>query len=175
MKKVGLIVKEVSQTRIKNSFKDSNAVFVIKYSGLSSPDMSGLRQTLKTTKANLFVVKNSVARRALQESGLEPLVKSIDGPCGIVFAKDEPVSASKALCDFVKDHEKLVLEGGYLQDRVLEKKDIEALAKLPSKEVLRHQVVCALNAPIAGLAMTLNQLLVKLVICLDQIKQKKPQ
>jgi large subunit ribosomal protein L10 len=175
MKKVGLIVKEVSQARIKNSFKDSNAVFVIKYSGLSSPDMSGLRQTLKTSKANLFVVKNSVARRALSESGLESLVKSIDGPCGIVFAKDEPVSASKALCDFVKDHEKLVLEGGYLQDRVLVKKDIEALAKLPSKDVLRHQVVCALNAPIAALAMTLNQVLVKLVICLDQIKQKKPQ
>jgi large subunit ribosomal protein L10 len=173
MKKIGLIVKEVSQNRIKNSLKDSTALFVIKYSGLSSPDVTSLRQALKSSKANMFVVKNSVARRALKDAGLEAMIKSIDGPCGLVFAKDEPVSASKALCNFVKDHEKLGLEGGYLQDKVLERKDIEALAKLPSKEVLRAQVVSALNSPVSNFVMVLNQLLVKFVICLDQIKEKK--
>jgi large subunit ribosomal protein L10 len=119
------------------------------------------------------VVKNSVARRALKSSGFEGIIKNIDGPCGLIFIKEEPVGVSKVLCNFVKDHEKLKLEGGYLQDRVLEKKDIEAMSKLPSKEILRGQVVVVLNSPIAGLVTTLNQLLVKFVICLDQIKQKK--
>jgi large subunit ribosomal protein L10 len=173
MKKIGLIVKEVSENRIKNTLKNSDAVFVIKYSGVSSPDLSSLRQTLKGTRASLFVVKNSVARRALKDSGLENLIKTIEGPCGLVFVKDEPVAVSQALCNFTKDHEQLKLEGGSLKDKILEKKDIESMSKLPSKEVLRAQVVGALNSPISGLVITLNQVLAKFVICLDQIKQKK--
>jgi large subunit ribosomal protein L10 len=91
----------------------------------------------------------------------------------LVFVKDEPVAVSQALCNFTKDHEQLKLEGGSLKDKILEKKDIESMSKLPSKEVLRAQVVGALNSPISGLVITLNQVLAKFVICLDQIKQKK--
>ena len=174
MKKLGLIFKEVSENRIKDTLKKSGAFFVVQYSGVASPDLSTLRQALKNSEARLFVVKNSIARRALKSSGLESIIKSIEGPCGLIFIKDEPVGASKVLCNFVKDHEKLKLEGGYLQDKVLEKKDIEDMSKLPSKEILRGQVVMALNSPIAGIVTTLNQLLVKFVICLDQIREKKP-
>jgi len=173
MKKIGLIVKEVSENRIKNTLKSAEAVFIIKYSGLSSSDMSSLRLTLKGSKANLFVVKNSIARRALKSSGLDALVKNIDGPCGLIFVQDEPVAASKIICDFSKDHEKMKLEGGSLKDKLLEVADIQFMAKLPSKDVLRAQVVMTLNAPISGLAIVLNQILAKFVICLDQIKQKK--
>jgi large subunit ribosomal protein L10 len=173
MKKLGLLFKETSGSRIRNSLKESNAVFIIKYSGLSSPDLSSLRKALKGSAANLFVVKNSVARRAFKDSGLEPLVESIEGPCGLVFAKEEPVGASRALCNFLKEHEQLKLEGGALKDKFLEKKDIEYMARLPFKEVLRAQVVMALNSPISGLVITLNQILAKFVYCLEQIKQKK--
>jgi large subunit ribosomal protein L10 len=173
MKKISLIFKETSENRIKNTLKDSDGVFVIKYSGVSSPDLCSLRQTLRASRASLFVVKNSVARRALKNSGLETLVKNIDGPCGLIFVKDEPVAVSQVLCNFTKEHEKLKLEGGSLNDKIIEGKDIELMSKLPSKDVLRAQVVGALNAPISGLVMTLNQVLVKFVICLDQIKQKK--
>ena len=173
MKKIGLIFKEASETRIKKTLKDSDAVFIVKYSGISSPDLCSLRQSLKTTRASLFVAKNSVVRRAFKDSGLETLIKNIDGPCGLVFVKDEPVAVSQALCNFTKDHEQLKLEGGSLKDKIIEKKDIEFMAKLPSKEVLRAQVVGALNSPISGLVITLNQVLAKFVYCLDQIKQKK--
>ena len=173
MKKLGLLFKEVSESKIKLSLKESNALFIVRYSGLSSPDLSALRQNLKGSNARLFVVKNSVARRALKSSGLETLIKSVEGPCGLVFVKDEPVGTSKVLCNFQKEHEPLKLEGGFLKDKVLEKKDIEALAKLPSREVLRAQVVMTLNSPISGLVITLNQILVKFVYCIDQIRHKK--
>jgi large subunit ribosomal protein L10 len=175
MKKLGLLFKETSENRIKDTLKDSGAVFIIKYSGVSSPDLSALRRGLKISHATLFVTKNSVARRALKSSGLEGLIKSVEGPCGLVFAKDEPVGTSKVLCNFTKDHEQLKLEGGFLEDRLLERSDIEALAKLPSREVLRAQVVMVLNSPISGLVITLNQILAKFVYCLDQIRQKKPK
>lgn len=173
MKKLGLLFKETSERRIKDTLKDSSAILVIKYSGLSSPDITALRRNLRGSNSSLFVVKNSVARRALADSGLENLIKSIEGPCGLIFSKDEPVDASRVLCDFAKEHEQLKLEGGSLKDRLLEKKDIESLAKLPTKDALRAQVVCALNSPISGLAIALNQVLAKFVYCLDQIKQKK--
>jgi len=173
MKKIGLIFKETSENRIKSTLKDSDAVFIVKYSGVSSPDLCSLRLTLKGSRASLFVVKNSVARRALKDSSLEPLLKNIDGPCGLVFIKDEPVAASRVLCNFTKEHEQLKLEGGTLKDKIIEKKDIEHMSKLPSKEVLRAQVVGALNSPISGLVITLNQVLAKFVICLDQIRQNK--
>ncbi len=176
MKKIGLLVKEISENRIKNTIKESNAVFIIRYSGLSSPDLSALRQNLKNSKANLFVVKNSITRRALAGAGLELLVKSVDGPCGLVFVKDEAVDTSKVLYNFSREHEQLKLEGGILKDakiQLLERKDIESMACLPSKDVLRAQVVMQLNSPIWGIVFTLNQIIAKFVYCLEQIKQKK--
>jgi large subunit ribosomal protein L10 len=174
MKKIGILFKETSQNRIKDSLKSSRALFVVKYSGVASPALSALRQNLKGTDATLFVVKNSVAQRALKDAGLDSLIKTIQGSCGLVFVKEEPVSVSRVLCNFSKGHEQLKLEGGFLKDRVLEKKDIESMAKIPSKEVLRAQVVMILKSPISGLVLTLNQILARFVYCLEQIKQKKP-
>ena len=173
MKKISLVFKETSENRIKAYLSEANAVFIIKYPGISAPDMSALRQNLRGSKASLFVVKNSIARRALTSSGREALLKTVDGPCGFVCVKEEPVAVSKALMDFLKTHEHLKIEGGFLEDRILEKKDIEALSKLPSREVLLTQVVCTLNAPIVNLVMTLHQTLARFVICLDQVRQKK--
>ena len=173
MKKLGLIVREVSESRIKNSLKDSESVFVVKYSKLSSPDLSALRQSLSAHQAGLFVVKNSITRRALKAMALESLIKYIEGPCGLVFIKEDPAGISRLLTDFSKDHENLKIEGGFLKDQILEAKDIQVLAKLPSKEVLRAKVAMAIKSPITGLVMTLHRVLGKFVICLDQIRQKK--
>lgn len=173
MKKIGQLIKETSENRIKNSFKSSKGLIIIKYTGVSSPDMSTLRKTLRGSGSDLFVVKNSIAKRAMKDLGQADLVKSIETPCGMIFFKDEPVDTSRILCAFRKEHEKLVLEGGLLQDKLLTLKDIEVMSTLPSKEALRAKVVVTLNAPISKLAIVLNQTLKKFVYCLDQIKQSK--
>lgn len=173
MKKIGVIFREASEARIKDGIKQSDSFFLVKYSGVSSPDLCNLRMSLRGVSAELFVLKNSIARRALKDYGGEELVKKIDGPCGIVFYKDEPVAASKVLFEFAKGNEKLKLEGGFLDKKVISQKEIETLAKLPSKDVLRAQVVMALKSPMIRLAMTLNGNLQKLVMCLEQIKSKK--
>jgi len=173
MKKIGLVIKEASEKRIKENLKDASGVFVIMYSGVSSPDMSGLRQSLKLAKADLFVVKNSVARIALKSSGLETLLPVVQGPCGLVFTKEEAADISKVLYNFAKEHNNLKLEGGCLKDKIISGKDIETMAKLPGKDMLRAQVAGALKSPINGLVFVLSGTLKKLVICLDQIKQKK--
>lgn len=173
MKKVGQLVREASESRIKDAFKVSQGLIILKYSGVSSPDMSSLRKSLKGAGADLLVVKNSIARRAMKDLGLEGLIPSVQTPCGMVFFKEEPVDTSKILCAFRKEHEKLLLEGGMLQDKVLSLKDIEVMSTLPSKDVLRGKVVVALNGPIAKFVIVLNATLKKFVVCLDQIRQKK--
>lgn len=173
MKKLGLLFKETSEKLIKSNLKESESFFIINYAKVSGPGMNTLRQSLKNVRASLFMVKNSVARRALKDVKLDSLAESIEGPCGLVFLKDEPVSASRILCDFSRSHELLKLRGGFLEDRFLDKKDIEALSRLPSKEVLRAKAVMALKSPIFGIVMVLNQTLKKFVYCLEQVRQKK--
>lgn len=175
MKKIGVIVKEISEKKIKSSLKDADSFFVVKYSGLSSLDLTALRMSLKGVRANLFVVKNTVARRVLKDTGCDSMIKNVEGPCGFIFSKEEPVEASKVLCNFSKEHEKIKLEAAFLQDKVLTEDDIKAMAKLPGKEALRAQLVYVLNTPISGLAMVLNQTLKKFVVCLEQIRKKKEE
>jgi large subunit ribosomal protein L10 len=173
MKKIGLIVKEVSESRIKESIKQSGSFLIVKYSGVSSPDMCNLRMALRAVDADMFVVRNTIARRAVKEFGGDQLLALVEGPCGFVFFKDEPVAASKVLFGFAKDHDKLKLEGGLLRDKVLNTKDIESMAKMPSKEILRAQVVMTLKSPINGIVGVLKGNLRKFVRCMEQIKQKK--
>lgn len=173
MKKIGTIFKEASESLIKDNLKQSESVFILKYSGISSSDLSSLRLSLRNAKAKLFVVKNTVAKRAFKDTSYESLINLVDGPCGVVFIGDEPVDTCKILYTFSRGHENLKIEGGFLRDKIIEKKDIERLSRLPSKDILRAQVVVTLNAPISKLARVLNQTLRKFVYCLDQIKNKK--
>ena len=173
MKKIGLIVKEVSESRIRESIKQSGSFLIVKYSGVSSPDMSNLRIALRAVDADMFVVRNTIARRAIKDFGGEQLTAMVEGPCGFVFFKDEPVEASRVLFGFAKDHDKLKLEGGLLRDKILNNKDIEHLAKLPSKEVLRAQVVMTLKSPINGIVGVLKANLRRFVWCMAEIKKQK--
>src|SRR3989338_11284194 len=173
MKKLGLLFRETLEDSIKKRLKESDSIFIIKYSKLSSPNLTALRQSLRGINASLFVAKNSITRRALKDAKLDDLVKSVEGPCGLVFAKGELVDTSRTLYNFYREHEQLKLECGLIKDKFLDKKDIETLARLPSKEVLRAQVVMSLKSHISGLVYVLKQALTKFVYCLDQIKNKK--
>jgi len=173
MKKIGLIVKEVSESKIKKSIEQSGSFLVVKYEGVSSPDMSILRMALSAIDADMFVVRNTIARRAVKNFAGDDVLKLVDGPCGFVFFKDEPVAASRVLFDFVKDHNKLKIEGGFLKDKILTVSDVERMAKLPSKEALRAKTVMVLKSPIFGIVGVLKGNLRKLVWCMEQIKQKK--
>ena len=173
MKKLGLVFKETAQKAVQDNLKKAEAFFILTYSNLSGPDMTTLRQSLRDTQATLFVMKNSVARRAFKSAGLENMAKLIEGPCGLVCVREEPVSVSKVLYNFHKAHEGLKLEAGFLQDKLLNKEDIVVLAKLPSQGVLRQQLAGILYSMLSGLVYTLKGNLNKLVYSLEDLKNKK--
>lgn len=173
MKKLGLIFKETSEELIKNRLKDSESLIVLSYAKISGLDLGLLRLSLRNANAKMLMVKNSVARRALKDSEAQGLVGVIDGPCGLIFVGEEPVNASKVLCEFIKTHELVKLCGGLMREKILASADFEALAKLPTRDVMRAKAVSTLKSPLFGLVMVLNSTLKKIVVCLEQIKNKK--
>ena len=172
MEKIGELIKKSSEDEIGNYLKEANSVLVVGYSGLSGPDMNNLRTSLHTHKSKLFVVKNSISKRVLNSHGLEEFSKMLQGPCGLIFVKDDIIAASKIIYNFAKEHETFKIEGGILKNRVLNKADITTLASIPGKEVLYTKIAVGMKAPVFGLVNVLNATLKKLVIVLEQIKNK---
>lgn len=170
---IGNFVRGSLVEGLKEEIGKSESIFVVQYSGLASNQMSNLRKALRSNQSRLLVTKNTLIRRALagaQAQGLEPL---IDGQVALIFGYSDIAAASKALTAFVKENQSLVLKGGVFRSRILSKEDINAIAKLPSREVLLGQLVAVLMSPLSGLVYTLKGNLNKLVVVLNQIKEKK--
>lgn len=136
--------------------------------------MTRLRRRVKESQADYLVAKNTLIKRALAQTRKDGSLESLlQGPTGLCFAYGDPVAVAKALNDLVRETRILTIKGGWLQGRVLTASDVEALAQLPPREVLLAQVLGTLQAPIAGLATVLAGTVRKLVVALDQIRQKK--
>lgn len=148
-------------------------MFVIDYSGVTAADLNILRGSLRQVSAKMLVSKNAIIRRALTGTDSESIVQFIEGPCSVVFSKEDPAAAVKILYDFRKGHEKMKLRGGLLKDKVLDGPAIEALAKLPGRDVLIAKAVGAIKAPLYSFVFVLNENLRKLVTALEEIRKKK--
>jgi len=159
---------------IQDNIKDIPGLFIIDYSGVSGPDMNTLRDSLKKTKGTMLVAKNSIIKRAFSgTTGSEGISALIQGPCSVVFAKDDPAASAKVLYDFRKVHESLKFKAGLLKDKVLDASAIEALAKLPSRNVLIAKAVCTIKSPLSSLVFVLSANMRKLLYALEEVKKKK--
>ena len=172
--KLGKFFRNAVTEKLKKDIEKSDSLFVLRYSSLSSPQMTLLRYILKQEgKSSLLVSKNSLIRRALKDARIEGLDSFCEGPTALVFGLQDIARISKLLTKFAKENQNLILKGAYYQGSVLKPKDIESIAKLPSKDVLIAQAVSAIKAPLTGLVWTLQGILNKLVVVLGQIKDKK--
>ncbi|GHF87738.1 large subunit ribosomal protein L10 [Amycolatopsis bartoniae] len=136
---------------IADSFRGSSAAVVTQYNGLSVSQLSQLRRALGTS-AKYRVAKNTLVKRAAQDAGLEGLEELFVGPTAIAFVEGEPVDAAKALRDFAKDNNALVIKGGYMDGRALTVDEINQLADLDSREVLLAKAAGAFKAKLSQAA-----------------------
>ncbi len=140
---------------LRGIFAESGGVVVTHYAGLTVADMTALRTKLGAVGARFKVVKNRLAKRALEGLPGEGAASLFTGPVGIAFAKD-PVAVSKAAVDYAADNENLVLVGGILGASILDDEGVKQLAKMPSIEELRAKLLGVLNAPAGKFVRTLN-------------------
>ena len=143
--------KEVEIKALNERFSNDELVVVTHYSGLTVADLSELRGKLREGDAEFKVTKNSLAKLALKGTKFEQISDMFTGPTGVATSKDS-VAAAKAAYNFAKDNEKLVILGGALGAKLLDAKEIEALAKLPSLDEIRSKLVGLLVAAPTKLA-----------------------
>jgi large subunit ribosomal protein L10 len=126
------------------------------YRGLSTLELTSLRRTLRAAGIEYRVVKNTLARLAVQQAGWEDLSGLFTGPVAVAFGHDEISGPARVLADYIRTNKsELSIKGGFLGDRPLSPEDVKEIANLPSKEVLLAKVLGGMQAPISGLARCL--------------------
>lgn len=147
--------KAESMEVLKGIFAESGVVVVTHYSGLTVAEMTELRGKLREQGATLKVIKNRIAKKALDGARGEEGDALFTGPVAIAYSPD-PVGASKAAVDYAKDNEKLVIIGGIMDETVLDAAGVQALAKLPSLDQLRGKLIGLIQAPATKVAGVLQ-------------------
>ena len=168
--------KTAAIAEIVENINESEAVLVVDYRGLSVTQASDLRTALRETDATLVVAKNTLTGRAVAEIGesAEPLREFLAGPTALTYVKGDVAAAAKAITTFAKDNGDLpAFKGGVLDGKGLSPDEIQAIAKLPSRQALYGQLVGLVASPVSGLARSLGGLLGGLAIALGEVNAKK--
>lgn len=138
-------------SELQGTFGDVEAIVVTQNAGLTAAQVTELRVKMRNEGVDFKVSKNRLALRALKGTRFEGIGHMLKGPVGIATSKD-PVAAAKVAANFAKDNDKLIVIGGAMGDKILDKSGIEALSKLPSLDQLRGTLVGLLQTPAQRIA-----------------------
>ena len=147
------VVAEVTEKLAK-----ADAVLLTEYRGMTVAQLASLRRALRPIGAEYKVYKNTLVRRAADEAGFADLNEQLVGPTAITFVTGDVAAAAKALRDFGRTNPLLVIKGGALGTKVVSDADVQALADLPSRDVLLAQLAGAFQAPMTKMAGLLQAL-----------------
>lgn len=173
MKESKLALKQQIVNEIKEAVQNSKSVTIVEYRGLNVEQVTDLRNQFRAANTSYKIYKNTMVALALQELGFEGYEEYLKGPNGFVFSNEDMVQGPKITSEYAKKNDKLVIKAGLLDGKILTSKEVEALAKLPSREVLVAMALGGLNAPISGFANVLQGVIRKLVYAVDAIKEKQ--
>lgn len=172
--KIGELYRNFVSLELKRRLNECPDVFLLNYKKLKSAEMTQLRKNLKSTGAEILVIKNSFMRKIFQETNRPAqAVSMIEGPTAVVFARKDPIATSRALVNFSKEHEALVINGGFMAERVVTSEDVKFISKLFSRQAVYQQVASTLNAPMGKLATSLHQIIAKVAYALKAVSDKK--
>lgn len=165
--------KQQQVAALTEAFKKANVGVLVNYSGITVEKDTKLRKQLREAGCQYKVVKNTMLSRAFQEAGIEGLDEQLTGTTSIAFSENGYTEAPKILSDYAKDNDNFQVKAGFIDGGAVDAASIDALAKLPPKEVLVAQVLGGLNGPIQGFANVCNGVMRGLVIALNAIAEKQ--
>jgi len=161
------VVAEVSKV-----LADAQATMLAEYRGLSVAQMTTLRRKAHASKVYLRVVKNTLARRAVEGTEFECLKDQMVGPLAYAISSD-PVAVAKILSEFAKDNEHLKIKAAAMGGKLMSVAQVQALAKLPGREQLLAMLLGTMQAPIQKFVQTLNEVPSKFVRTLAAVRDAK--
>jgi large subunit ribosomal protein L10 len=157
---------------ITDRLGDATAIFAVDYRGISVPQAAELRSQLSEADATFRVVKNRLAKRAVERAGTPELDSLLVGPTALTFVKGDAVVAAKAISTFGRQHEILEYKGGLMDGAPLDPDQFNAIARLPGLDVLRGQLVGVAASPLTGLTRGLASMVSGLAVALGEIRDK---
>jgi large subunit ribosomal protein L10 len=156
---------------VAGQISGSEAIFAVDYRGISVPQAAELRTRLRDADATFRVVKNTLSELAADQAGADGLKALLQGPTAMTFVRGDAAAAAKALRDFRRSTGGTLLEfkGGWMNGAGLSPADVDAIAQLPTREVLEYRLVGMIASPLTGVVTALNNLIAGFARQLQQI------
>lgn len=171
---VNKISKSDAVEALKSAIAQQRGAVVTSFRGVTVAEMTALRKKLREVKAEIRVVKNTLIRRAADGTPFGGLSENFKGPTAIAFSHGDPVALAKVMKECASASPKVTLKAGFFDGKVLSAADVQALADVPSREVLLSRLVGGLNYPITRLAQVLSDGPRSLVYVMESIRKQKP-
>ncbi|HVT03386.1 MAG TPA: 50S ribosomal protein L10 [Thermoanaerobaculia bacterium] len=150
----------------------ATSAFVIDFKGITVPQVTELRKQVRESNSRYIVVKNTLALIALKDSPMQGMKDKFVGPTAIAYG-DDAVALAKALTKFAKDVPSLSFKGALLNGQVVEARQIQAIATLPSRPELVSRLLFLLQSPMRNLAIVLNANIRNIAVVLNQVAKQK--
>lgn len=148
--------KQVSIEALQQTLQDQTTVLVLHATGLTVAEVTDLRQQMRAANAGYKVMKNTLAKRAVEGTKFAALQQMLKGPTALAYSTD-PVAPAKVVADFAKKSGKVTFVGGFLGDQQLDAAGAAALAKLPGLNELRAKIIGMLQTPATRIAVVLKE------------------
>jgi large subunit ribosomal protein L10 len=161
------VIEEVAR-----QIQEAEAVYAVDYRGASVPQAAELRARLRDADATFRVVKNTLTERAADQAGAEGLKVYLEGPTAMTFVRGDAAAAAKALADFRRSSGLLTFKGGWMNGEALSPDQMDAIARLPTRDVLYGRLVGMVASPLTGLVTSLGGLIGGLARQLGQIAEQ---
>jgi len=175
MASVGRMVKESIVREISEELSKRPNFLVAGINRLPASGADALRQKLFASRAHLLVIKQRLGLRAVEPLKISGLAELLEGSVGLVLVDGDGLPAAKILVEFRKAHEEeLSVKGAVIDGQLLDARNVEQLAGLPSKPVLLAQVVATIESPIADVISTLERFLWEIAWVAEQAAATKP-
>ena len=163
---------------LRDILKEQENFVISGYEGVGIPAQSEIRDQIRQKRASFRVIKNSLFRRAMEDSTPSPearesLKKDLKGPLVIAFSKSDLPSVSKILLDFGKKYKGLQVKSGYMDGSYLSFQDVKDISSLPTREEILTIIARGINTPVTKIAFGLNQLIASIARGVQEIAGKK--
>ncbi len=165
--------KKVVVAEVAEVAASAHSAVAAEYRGLTVEQMTELRQKARNEGVYLRVVKNTLARRAVEGTDFECMTEGFVGPLVIGFSQEDPGSAARVFKDFAKEHDKLVVKLVSIGGQLLAASELERLAKMPTRDQAISLLMAVMKAPLDKFARTLNEVPGKLVRTVAAIRDQK--
>ena len=154
--------------------KKSEAVILVEYTGVKMKDLDNIRAKIRETGAEFHILKNTLARRAFADNGMDLPAEFLVQSTAVSFAFSDPASTAKALSDATKGNQFVKVKGGFMGGQVLNAQQVKTLADMPPLPVVRAQFLGVLQAPAGKLVRTIAEPARGLAAVIKAFSEKAP-